>query len=46
MIVLHWVSEHFPDFEGSDEMTFFLDWFETRLVEDVSFIVLCSVSQP
>ena len=36
MIVLYWVTEHFPDFEGSAEMTDFLDWFEERLLEDVS----------
>ena len=36
MIVLYWVTEHFPDFEGSAEMTDFLDWFEARLLEDVS----------
>ena len=35
-IVQCWVSEHFPDFEGQDEMEEFLDWFEQRLVEDVS----------
>lgn len=33
-IVLNWVTEHFPDFEESDDMTQFLDWFEERLLED------------
>ena len=36
-IVLNWVTEHFPDFEESDDMTQFLDWFEERLLEDVSY---------
>lgn len=36
-IVLNWVSEHFPDFEEDDRMTKFLDWFEERLIEDVSY---------
>ena len=35
-IVQCWVSEHFPDFEGLDQMEDFLDWFELKLVEDVS----------
>lgn len=35
-IVLNWVTEHFPDFEEDDRMTKFLDWFEERLLEDVS----------
>ncbi len=35
-IVQCWVSEHFSDFEGQDEMEEFLDWFEHKLVEDVS----------
>ena len=38
MIVLNWVTEHFADFEGNKEMTDFLDWFEARLLEDVSTI--------
>ena len=33
-----WVSEHFQDFEGQDEMEEFLDWFEQGLVKDVSAI--------
>ena len=36
MVVLNWVTEHFIDFEGHEEMTSFLDWFEERLLEDVS----------
>ena len=36
MVVLNWVTEHFPDFEGSQLMIEFLDWFESRLLEDVS----------
>ena len=36
MIVLDWVSEHFLDFECSDEMNDFLDWFEEMLIEEVS----------
>ena len=35
MIVLNWVTEHFLDFEGSDKMNCFLDWFEEMLVEEV-----------
>lgn len=34
MVVLNWVTEHFIDFEGHEEMTSFLDWFEERLLED------------
>jgi len=41
MIVLYWVTEHFPDFEGNEEMTDFLDWFEARLLEDVSPAITC-----
>ena len=36
MVVLNWVTEHFPDFEGSRLMIEFLDWFESMLLEDVS----------
>ena len=36
MVVLNWVTEHYPDFEGSRLMIEFLDWFESRLLEDVS----------
>ena len=34
--MLNWVTEHFPDFEENDKMTKFMDWFEERLIEDVS----------
>lgn len=33
-VVLHWVSEHFSDFECNEEMTGFLDWFETSLLQE------------
>ena len=36
MIILNWVTEHFLDFECSDEMNDFLDWFEEMLIEEVS----------
>lgn len=36
MIVQLWVSEHFQDFEGLNEMEEFLDWFEHKLLKDVS----------
>lgn len=36
MIVQSWASEHYPDFEGQDEMENFLDWFEQQLLEGVS----------
>jgi len=36
VIVLYWVTEHFSDFEGNKEMTDFLDWFEYKLLDDVS----------
>ena len=35
-IVLYWVGEQFSEFEEMAEMMEFLDWFEGRLVEDVS----------
>ena len=35
-IILNWVTEHFPDFEENDRMTTFMDWFEEKLIEDVS----------
>lgn len=34
-VVQNWVSGHYPDFEGQDEMEGFLDWFEHRLIKDV-----------
>lgn len=39
MIVLDWVTEHFSDFECNEEMNQFLDWFEDKLVEDVSAVI-------
>ena len=36
-IILNWVTEHFPDFEENDRMTTFMDWFEEKLIEDVSY---------
>lgn len=38
-----WVSEHFQDFEGQTEMEEFLDWFENRLLKDVS-VTVCDPS--
>ena len=35
VILLNWVSSHFPDFEGREDMTQFLEWFEAMLKEDV-----------
>jgi hypothetical protein len=34
VILLNWVSSHFPDFEGHDYMTEFLEWFEAVLLQD------------
>ena len=36
MIMMYWVGEQFSDFESVDDMIEFLDWFEARLLEDVS----------
>ena len=36
VILLNWVSSHFPDFEGHEHMTEFLEWFEAMLLKDVS----------
>ena len=35
-IVLHWVTNHYGDFDGDDEMTGFLDRFEELLKGEVS----------
>ena len=35
-IVLHWVTNHYGDFDGDDEMTGFLDKFEELLKGEVS----------
>ena len=41
VILLNWVSSHFPDFEGHDYMSEFLEWFEAVLLEDVSHPLFC-----
>lgn len=35
-MVLAWASGHYSDFEAMEGMEEFLDWFEQRLIEDVS----------
>ncbi len=36
VILTYWVAEQYSEFEEMTEMLDFLDWFEIRLVEDVS----------
>jgi len=40
VVVMYWISEQFSEFEGEPEMLEFLDWFEARLIEDVSHVTL------
>ncbi len=43
MILTYWVAEQYSEFEEMTEMLDFLDWFEIRLVEDVSQSSLSNV---
>lgn len=43
VILTYWVAEQYSEFEEMTEMLDFLDWFEIRLVEDVSQSSLSNV---